>query len=1042
MILTSRGVTLNRLSFALASCCFLLFPAVSPSCGAEELVNGTFRLRTGHGRVTSLEIDAGGKGHYESSWLVEAGFEGFVGTEKTRVVRTAGGLQIKHLTAVANTTMEVRNGGLPVKVAPGHTLGQSFTVAKGSFRRLEVLIPTWGTSTSSVVLSLRKGGPQGTVVAHRRLTDVTDNSWQALTVPEQGPGNYVVQLSEVVGTAGWWSSRKRRYKEGQAFTDGTAVPGQERALRVFLTRRLGGAEMDLALEDNKLTIIGTLRPDKGERRVPPPLLMTYRWDNTGYDVSSTAVPFSRFFTPTMRYLAAQQLKRWVERDGWYELGLGPVPWIEADGTGKHDLRFHGDGLHLRWHLQGMKTTLQFKVSPRGQGESVTSRVVVEALRRDDTLPPEWPRFVLPDANDTADANTFFYERAFSYPPVWGPAPWHEWNALCRVWQGGAHLDLLRRNYEAYPMTTGGYVHTWGARAGWPFPDNKKYDTRHFDTNARFILGCWRYAAWTGDKGFLRRQAERLRRAMNYQLTTLHGMDGLIVAASKDVTGRHKGVGDNYWDILPFGHLDAYANIVWYASLEAMAQLEEMFAQTDVGVTQAPARTPDFYRNLAVKVRKAFNDRFWNDSRGRYIGCLDVEDKPHDYGFTFVNVEAVAYGLADAEQVQRIYHWMETEPTSSGKPDTYTKWVFAPRANTLHNPRWAPGKGKLDPVPQDPWWHFGWHGTAYGEQCQDGGAILYTSFFDLCARARYLGPDDAWIRWQAILGRWRLPDHLCGGPPLFRGEHPQLIRPGAVGVDIPFPESGLVPCYLLYGVLGAQATSRGLEIAPRLPKSVPWVEIQNVAYHGLPLTIHADRREVAIRCEQPGYQFQWRRKLGPQGKAVFVQPPAPVRFPVRPRWAHPSPWHGTWIWCKASETKTAYFRYSFVLPATPQSAWLTITADNSFELYINGTRIAQGNDWGTLYRADATRLLRHGRNVVAVVVHNADGPGGLLADGKITLPDGQHQRLFTSGKWRVHTTAQDGWREADFDDETWSAARELGRPPCPPWGDMAPPDPQR
>lgn len=38
------------------------------------------------------------------------------------------------------------------------------------------------------------------------------------------------------------------------------------------------------------------------------------------------------------------------------------------------------------------------------------------------------------------------------------------------------------------------------------------------------------------------------------------------------------IGNNYWDILPFGHLDAYANIVWYASLEAMVQIEEMLAR--------------------------------------------------------------------------------------------------------------------------------------------------------------------------------------------------------------------------------------------------------------------------------------------------------------------------------------------------------------------------------------------------------------------------------------------------------------------------------
>ena len=52
--------------------------------------------------------------------------------------------------------------------------------------------------------------------------------------------------------------------------------------------------------------------------------------------------------------------------------------------------------------------------------------------------------------------------------------------------------------------------------------------------------------------------------------------------------------------------------------------------------------------------------------------------------------------------------------------------------------------------------------------------------------------------------------------------PQQDDPGSVGVDLPFPESGMVPCYVLYGVMGIEATAAGLRrilAAIRAPCSV-------------------------------------------------------------------------------------------------------------------------------------------------------------------------------------------------------------------------------
>lgn len=838
--------------------------ATLPGATAEappfRLENGWWRLAGQGAELHEAAVDPTGRSQHGANTIVRVGYVGIKTTAESAVRIDAERVTVTNVEATRRETHEVANGGVPVQTPPGGSLGQGFTVRSGRLRSVSALLPTWHTADSSATLRLRRQ-PAGDVVAERRIDNVPDNSWQSLEVDLE-PGEYRLELTEVRGTVGWWGANSVGAVGGTAWVGDRRIADHQRAIRWITEAPIGRGEVAFTLEGPRLTITASVTPNAGERLSPLTLDWRVAWNNDGYDTSAAAVPFRRFYTDHQRYLPVEQLKRWRLRDGRYELTFGGCRWIEADGTDGHDLRWSADALDLAWQLDGRETSLLLSPAPAPTADILASTVAVELRPRDDSLPADWPRFRLPDETAGSEASTFFYERAWSYPPIWGPAAWFEWNALARVWQLGDHLSQFAEMLRSYPIAEDGYVHTWGSLAGWPFPDPNRYDTRHFDTNARYILACWRYAAWTGDRDFLAVNLARIRRAMAYQIEVLGGKDGLITTVSPDVTGRHRAVGNNYWDILPFGHLDAYANIVWYASLEAMAQIEEMA----VGLGPPPDVPPNDCRALAERARAAYNQAFWDERAGRYIGCIDRDGQRHDYGFTFINLEAIAYGLAEPSQAARIYRWLETEPTSSGHADTYTRWVFAPRANTIHNPRWHPDRGKLDDVPEEPWWHFGWHGTAFDEQCQDGGAILYTSFYDLLARTLAINPDDAWRRWSQILERWREPDRLCGGAPLFRGEHPQQIDPGSTGTDIPFPESGLVPCWLLYGLMGVQACADGLRIAPRLPSTVAWLAIDNVGYRGRRISLRVTRSEVEVRCDEPGRGFVWREAL-PEGGAV-------------------------------------------------------------------------------------------------------------------------------------------------------------------------------
>jgi len=997
--------------------------------------NGYFDVRGAGCVITHLAFDAAGNGQFGPTLVRSVSFPGLRAPADARAEVGRQRLRLTGCQAVEPLPLANEKADTPAQLAPGHTLGQSFRVDAGSFTEVAVKLPTWNTTDSAATLTLRRGGPVGEVAASRRAESIPDNSWQALTFGPQPPGEYTIEISDPQGTVGWWSFSDDLFPQGQAYADGAPQPKVDRTVRVTGERPIGDATLTLELAKNRLSLQLDVKPaEPGPSRVFP-LHAVLPWQRDGYDVSKNAVPFSRFFTDTQRYMPIEQLKR--SAIGMH-LTLDGRQWIEAEGTDTCDLQFQGRSLWLDADTAPEELTLRLRTPAAADPDALQrTALVLAVLPRQDTLPKDWPAFVTPDPALTTDLNRFFYERAYTYPSPAGPAPWLEWTALTRFWHAGPGRDKQAEQLPGVVMDADGYVFTWGGERGWPFPDPKTYDTRHFDTNARFILACWRYVCWTHDTDLLRSQAERLRRAMNYQLTTLQGEDGLIIAASQDVTGKHRGVGDNYWDILPFGHLDAYANVVFYASLNAMAEIETFLDAAGGVETAAPRRSPEAYRRLATQTKAAYNHAFWEADKGRYIGSIDTNGERHDYGFTFVNLEAMAYGLASEGQARRIYHWMETEPTSTGKADTYTAYVFAPRSTTIHNPRWDPKTGSsVEPGPVEPWWHFGWTGTPYGSvQCQDGGAILYTSFYDLMARTKLLGPDNAWQRWTEILARYREPDRLCGGGPLYRGENPQRVNAGAVGVDIPFPESGLVPTWFLYGAMGINATVEGLEIKPSLPKALPWLQVRNLSYRGLTLDLRVTPTSARLVSRTPGHRFTWDQRFPEGGGVIFREPPPPLRgFPERPK---PAGIQAEWIWAppEAKENETVFLRHAFDLPGKPSRASVDLAADNYWTLYVNGKEVQSGEGWAAATRVPIKGFLHEGRNVLAVRARNAAGPAGALVRVTARVA-GKAIEIDSSAEWRASRDAPEGWASPEFDGSAWDRAASFGRPPVAPWGEIA------
>src|SRR5215469_7009519 len=96
-------------------------------------------------------------------------------------------------------------------------------------------------------------------------------------------------------------------------------------------------------------------------------------------------------------------------------------------------------------------------------------------------------------------------------------------------------------------------------------------------------------------------------------------------------------------------------------------------------------------------------------------------------------------------------------------------------------------------------------------------------------------------------------------------------------------------------------------------------------------------------------------------------------------AHFAPdWHNArWVQATDGKTPVAYFRYATELDTLPDAASVTIAANQTFHLYVNGvfigsnnTDIIQGSGLQA-YIYDITSALQPGPNVIALRVANLD-----------------------------------------------------------------------
>ncbi|MBQ9114067.1 MAG: hypothetical protein IJY05_03995 [Clostridia bacterium] len=430
------------------------------------------------------------------------------------------------------------------------------------------------------------------------------------------------------------------------------------------------------------------------------------------------------------------------------------------------------------------------------------------------------------------------------------------------------------------------------------------DTRMSNNNSILISSLRQDYDFTGDLDYLAENITRARKAMNFLMQmydstrglkkesylvghggTKESLNWLGKATDKSIASS---ISQGYWDIMYMPEYDFQSNMYFYKAARDLAYLESILTENGITVDASLATVKTATRNrttgtsaysfdlnsvantVLTNLRQTTEDTnhtgFWNATNDRFVaGYASGEGKWYDYGYVAWNLEAIYYGIATDEQAAAIMTWLESEAS-------LYDYVFAPRSNTVEgtdmlNGEYAAMKGDWD----------------FGDNCQYGGAIMYTSFYDLMARIDTLGADNAFARLTAIQEWYKeIYDYYVanGNDPydFYRYYYDNkgiqcqgMGTAGPVGLDREFLESFLPVSAVAYGFFGIEANGDTLTVAPELPTELTYWSMENLAFNFVKydLTIYKNAIQLSnVRGETDGLTLTLALDYA-EGQSVYV-----------------------------------------------------------------------------------------------------------------------------------------------------------------------------
>jgi hypothetical protein len=198
--------------------------------------------------------------------------------------------------------------------------------------------------------------------------------------------------------------------------------------------------------------------------------------------------------------------------------------------------------------------------------------------------------------------------------------------------GLSAMDLVRASLDAYLDGADGYG---------------KPSDGFIDSEPSLLIAAWDYYVATGDRPWLSRRVTDLEKIVCDVLSRKE-RDGLVRSI---LTGNSYSFhwASNWWDVISFGHKDAYANALTYRALSGLADLENELERRDKAAE---------FSEAARRIREDFAATFYNPRTGVLAGWKSADGQLHDYYFTFIAGIAIAYDLVPDDVANEIIDRMQ------------------------------------------------------------------------------------------------------------------------------------------------------------------------------------------------------------------------------------------------------------------------------------------------------------------------------------------------------------------------------------------------
>ena len=426
-----------------------------------------------------------------------------------------------------------------------------------------------------------------------------------------------------------------------------------------------------------------------------------------------------------------------------------------------------------------------------------------------------------------------------------------------------------------------------------------YDSRQIDNGFNLVDAVKLYYEYTGDKKVLTDTLNRCRKVVMFMTYNLGGESGLVDLSN--FVGHNGGViadgvsetiASSYWDVLSLSPKSLYAQVLYYQTLQNLAYLEKAAVAEGITLENPTIKLNEggqieydfdekYLQTLAKKVAHEVHTPvdvqnktgFFDTQKGRFIEGFNKHGDVVDYGSTIFNNMAVAAGMATQQQAELVLSWISGERTVEGDDATgYTgnsneyqnygiyDYEFAPRTTTVKN------------LEQYTTGHYTEATKSYSASCQDGGAILFTSYYDLMARLQTKGAENAYSRLKAIRD-WYLKIYNYAqekdiqGTQFYRGYYSNEVGiplqgggvAGCLGLDYEFIENAIVYSVVPFGFFNLHSNAlKTLSVAPNLPSELSFWRMENLKFNEVLYDLEAGHDYVileSVRGNTDGMKLQ-------------------------------------------------------------------------------------------------------------------------------------------------------------------------------------------